>query len=85
MAFTFHDGGGDHKHVWESMSPKGGPHQPSLLGQRGDDVMLPEQRVLLVLQLDLGAAVLGQEHRVANLEEAIGMIELMLMSFILSG
>ena len=74
MAFTFHDGGGgDHKHVWESLSPKGGPHQPSLLGQRGDDVMLPEQRVLLVLQLDLGAAVLGQEHRVANLEEAIGM------------
>ena len=67
------------------MSPKGGPHQPSLLGQRGDDVMLPEQRVLLVLQLDLGAAVLGQEHRVANLEEAIGMIELMLMSFIFSG
>ena len=53
--------------------PREGAINPSLLGQRGDDIMLPEQRVLLVLQLDLGAAVLGQEHRVANLEEGIGI------------
>ena len=71
MAFTFHDGGGgDHKHMCgESLSPKGAPSLASLLGHHGDDVGLSEQRVLLVLELDLGAAVLGQENSVADLEE----------------
>ena len=70
MAFTFHDvdGGGDHKHVWGVSVSQGSGHNTSLLGQLGDDVRLPQQRVLLVLQLDLGAAVLGQENRVADLE-----------------
>ena len=52
----------------ESLSPKGVHKPSSLLGHLGDDVGLSEQRVLLVLQLDLGAAKLGQENRVANLK-----------------
>ena len=72
MAFTFHDGGGgDHKHVrvWGVSVSQGSGPLNSLLGHHGDDVGLPEQRVLLVLQLDLGAAKLGQENRVANLKK----------------
>ena len=55
--------------MWGVSVSQGSGRNPSLLGQHGDDVRLPQQRVLLVLQLDLGAAVLGQENSVADLEE----------------
>ena len=46
-------------------APGGGA---SLLAQLGDDFRLSQQRVLLVLELDLRAAELGQEYGVADLE-----------------
>jgi len=38
------------------------------LGELGDNVGFPEERVLLLFQGDLLASVLGQEHCVADLD-----------------
>src|SRR4051794_38716885 len=41
---------------------------PTLLADDRQDILLAEDEQLVVLQLELGAAILGEEHRVPNRE-----------------
>ena len=73
MDYTFHDVSGAEITKTLGVSVSKGSINKSLLGHLGDDLRLPEQRVLLVLKLDLGSAELWQEDRVSNLKAGINL------------